>query len=129
MNKKRESMFNKILSFGTVLIFILCFGLNSTDVFAQGRQEGRDGRSGIVNRDSGSHNRGSRHYYHNGNWNRNGWYGWGIPGPIMGDGVLVASLPPGYTTVVVGGNPYFYGNGMYFRQMPAGGFAVVTLTN
>ena len=121
-------MLKQILRFPTALTFSLCLSLFCPVVFAQGHQEGR-GNAGTINRGSGGQARGhgTRHYYHNGNWNRNGWYGWGNPGPILSDGVLVSSLPPGYTTVVVSGNPYFYGNGLYFRQTSSGGFAVVTL--
>ena len=125
----------KILKFKTVLMFSLVLSLFcSSSVFAQGHQEERGhGNAGTINRGSQGHPRSighaNRHYYHNGNWNRNGWYGWGVPGPVLGDGVLVTSLPPGTTTVLINGNTYFYGNDMYFRQMPAGGFAVVTITN
>ena len=123
-------MLRKILKCRIALMFSLCLSLFCPGVFAQGHQDGHHGgNAGTINRGSGAQGRGhgSRHYYHNGNWNRNGWYGWGIPGPVLSDGVLVSSLPPGYTTVVVSGNPYFYGNGMYFRQTSSGGFAVVTL--
>jgi len=121
-------MLNKILRFRTVLMLLLGLSLFCPGVFAQGHQEGRHGghNGSTINRGYGH---GSRHYYHNGNWNRNGWYGWGIPGPVYSNGLLVSSLPPDYTAVVVGGNPYFYGNGTYFRQMPSGGFVVVTLAN
>ena len=71
--------------------------------------------------------RGGRHYYHNGKWNRNGWYGMGASGVVLSNGFRVETLPPGYTTVDVGGVSYFYGNDQYFRQLPAGGYTVVTL--
>ena len=117
------------------LVALLLIGMSfiCSAVFAQGHQERRytnGGNRAIMNRGSVSQGRsigqGNRHYYHNGNWNRNGWYGWGVQMPVFSDGVLVASLPPGYTTVVVSGNTYFYGNDMYFRQLSSGGFAVVT---
>ena len=123
-------MLIKILRAGTVLTLLLGLSFLCPGVYAQGHQEGRNGgNAGTINRGSGAYGRtsGHRHYYHNGNWNRNGWYGWGVPVPSFSNGVLVSSLPPGYTTVVVGGNPYFYDNGTYFRQMPSGGFSVVTL--
>ena len=127
-------MFKQILRFKTVLMFSAGLSLLTPGAFAQGHQDGRNGgHAGTINRGSGGHARngghGNRHYYHNGNWNRNGWFGWGAPAPILADGVMVASLPPGYTTVIVNGSPYFYGNDMYFRQMATGGFAVVTLNN
>ena len=125
-------MLNKILTFKTTLMLLLAIVFIAPGAFAQGHQDGHHGgRAGTINRGSGARGNwhGNRHYYHNGNWNRNGWYGWGVPGPVLGDGVLVTSLPPGTTTVLINGNTYFYGNDMYFRQMPAGGFAVVTITN
>jgi hypothetical protein len=125
-------MFKQILSFKTVLMLSISLALFCPGVFAQGHQDGNNGgNGGTINRGSHGQGRnfghGNRHYYHNGNWNRNGWYGWGVPAPVYSDGVLVTSLPPGYTSVVVAGNPYFYGNGMYFRQVSSGGFVVVTL--
>jgi len=122
-------MLKQIMKFRTALMFSLCLSLFCPGVFAQGHQEGHNGgnNGSIINRNSGAQGHGSRHYYHNGRWNRNGWFGWGAPAPVFSDGVLVASLPPGYTTVVVQGNTYFYGENTYFRQMPAGGFAVVTV--
>jgi len=120
-------MLKQILKFRTALMFSLCLSLFCPGVFAQGHQEGRNGgNAGTINRGS-ANGHGSRHYYHNGRWNRNGWYGWGVPAPVFSAGVLVTSLPPGYTTVVVSGSTYYYGENTYFRQMPAGGFAVVTL--
>ena len=105
-----------------VLTVILSAGLFCPSVFAQDHRGGRDAQ-----RQGQGQGHGNRHYYHNGHWNRNGWYGWGAPTPIFPAGYLVTSLPPGYTTVNIGGNTYFYGNGMYFRQMPAGNFTVVIL--
>ena len=112
-------MINNMKLMKTSLAMLVMIAMFSPAVFAQNHRGNGRGNYG------GGH--GSRQYYHHGAWNRNGWYGWGVVAPIYSDGVLVSSLPPGYTSVVVAGNPYFYGNGMYFRQMPAGGFAVVTL--
>jgi len=129
-------MLAKILRFKTALMVAFGFSLFCPGVFAQGFQQGNHvGQTSTINRDFRQSDRGhgqnrghgTRHYYHNGSWNRNGWFGWGVPAPIFSDGILVASLPPGYTTVVVSGNTYFYGENTYFKQMPAGGFAVVSL--
>lgn len=120
-------MLKQILKLKTALMFSLGLALLTPCVFAQGHQDKRDDRNaGAINRDSGNQHR-TRHYYHNGMWNRNGWFGWGVPAPILSNGVLVASLPPGYTTVIVQGNTYYYGENTYFRPMSSGGFAVVTL--
>ena len=113
-------------------MFSLCLSFFCPGVYAQGHQQGRNGgNAGTINRGSyaqvRSNGHASRHYYHNGSWNRSGWYGWGVKAPVLSNGVLVGALPPGYTMVVVGGDTYYYGENTYFRQMPAGGFAVVTL--
>jgi hypothetical protein len=50
----------------------------------------------------------------------------GNAGTINRGSGAYGTLPPGYTTVVVGGNTYYYGENTYFRQMPVGGFVVVT---
>ena len=125
-------MLNQILKFKTALMVSLCLSLFCPGVFAQGHQEGNHGSDNrsTVNRDHGSQFRGNghgnRHYYHNGNWNRNGWYGWGINVPVFSDGVLVSTLPPDSTTVLVSGNTYYYGNNTYFRPVLSGGFVVVS---
>jgi len=130
-------MLKTILKCRSALILLMGLSLFCPGAFAQGHQDGHTGadNAGIINRDAGDHGRssgqragrGSRHYYHNGNWNRNGWFGWGVPVPVLANGVLISSLPPGYTTVVVGGNTYFYGNNTYFTQLPAGGYTVVAV--
>jgi hypothetical protein len=61
-------------------------------------------------------------YYHHGN------YGWGYPWPYWYDynvvspsiGGFVAYLPDGYTTVIVGGTPYYFCGGYYFRPYSTG---------
>lgn len=111
-------MLKRISRFVTALVLLSGLSLLSPGVFAQGHDSRHGGqRAG----------HGSRHYYHNGRWNRNGWFGWGVPAPVLSAGVLVDSVPPGCTTVVVHGNTYCYGNDMYFRQLPTGGFTVVTM--
>lgn len=130
-------MLNKILSFKTALMLSVGLSLFCPGVFAQGHQEGRNAHNNgsAINRGSGLQGRGNtqraghgnRHYYHNGNWNRNGWFGWGVQVPAFSNGVLVSSLPPGYTTVMVQGNTYYYGENTYFRPVSSGGYVVVTL--
>ena len=120
INKSQNIMFKALLT------LILTLGLFVPFLFAdQGHERGRQSSD---RHDQGRGNwHANRHYYHNGVWNRNGWYGWGVQMPVYADGVLVASLPPDSTAVIVSGVPYFYGNGMYFRQMAAGGYAVVSI--
>jgi len=59
------------------------------------------------------------HYYRDAGW-------WGFGGFVTGlaVGAYVASLPPRYETVVVGGVPYYYADGYYYQAGP-GGYVVV----
>jgi len=129
-------MLKQILKFKTALMFALGLSLFCPGVFAQvvhddghyggnnGNYSGRD--PGSRGRENGPRNgHGSQHYYNNGRWYRHGWFGWGVPVTVLSAGVLIDSLPSSYTVVVVGGNTYYYGDNTYFRQLPAGGFAVV----
>jgi hypothetical protein len=131
-------MLKQILRFRTALMFSLGLSLFCPGVFAQGYDAGHDGRhdgGNYSSRDSGAQVRsnvqrnghGSQHYYNNGRWYRRGWFGWGVPVPVLSSGVLIDSLPPTYTVVVVQGNTYYYGDNTYFRQLPAGGFTVVSV--
>ena len=129
---KEKNMLKTILRLKSALVIFLGLSMFCPSVFAQGHQEERNGgNGGTINRGAGAQGQnrghGTRHYYHNGNWNRNGWFGWGVSSPIYSNGILVASLPPGYTTVVVSGNTYYYGNDTYFSQLPAGGYTVVSV--
>jgi hypothetical protein len=123
----------QILRFKTALMFSLGLSLFCPGVFAQGHEDGHDGGN-ISIRDSGQgrsngprSGHGSQHYYNNGRWYRHGWFGWGVAVPVLSAGVLIDSLPPSYTVVVIQGNTYYYGDNTYFRQLPAGGFAVVAV--
>ena len=40
-------------------------------------------------------------------------------------GIVAPFLPPAYTTLWVGGVPYYYANGVYYSPMPGEGYAVV----
>ena len=129
-------MLKQILRFRSVLMFSLGLVLCCPGVFAQGHQEKSNAgnNKAAINRGASAQargngqkvGRGSRHYYHNGKWNRNGWYGWGASGAFLSNGFRVETLTPGYTTVEVNGSSYFYGNDQYFRQEPLGGYVVVT---
>jgi hypothetical protein len=130
-------MIKQILRFRTALMFSMGLSLFVPGVFAQGHDDGHDrGNNGSnFSRDSGTRDRdniqrnghGSNHYYRNGRWYSHGWFGWEIPVPVLSAGVFIDSLPASYTVVVVQGNTYYYGDNTYFRQLPAGGFAVVTV--
>ena len=131
-------MLNKILNMRTTLMLLLGLAMFSPGVFAQDHRDRHDG-----GRDGGDRGRdpqtqvrsndrrdghGSQHYYNNGRWYRRGWFGWDVPVPVLTSGVLIDSLPPAYTVVVVRGNTYYYGDNTYFRQLPEGGFAVVSVS-
>ena len=78
--------------------------------------------------------RGGRHYYNHGYYH--GYYhnhfGWGFHGPYLYGynydynvvvppiGGFVAYLPDGYTTVIIGGTPYYFCGGYYFRPYSSG---------
>jgi hypothetical protein len=119
-------MLKRYLRFRTVLMLLCGFSLFcAASAFAQGYQDGHNGAQVRSNVQRAGH--GSQHYYNNGRWYRRGWFGWGTPVPVLSAGVLIDSLPPSYSVVVVRGNTYYYGDNTYFRQLPEGGFAVVTL--
>ena len=60
------------------------------------------------------HYRGG-HYYRDAGW-------WGFGGFVSGlaVGAYVASLPPRYETVYIGGVPYYYADGYYYQAGPSG---------
>jgi len=69
---------------------------------------------------------GGGHYrYREGRYYRDA--GWGVGGFVTGlaVGAYVASLPPQYDTVVIGGSPYYYADGYYYQAGPSG-YMVVT---
>ena len=100
-----------------LVIIIISVSLAAMNVLAGGP----DGRSG----DRGG-GRGVQHYSYQGDhWVRNTWLGVGAT--VVGAlalGAIAESMPPRYTTVVVGHDPYYYHEGNYFRPAP-GGYVVV----
>ncbi len=60
------------------------------------------------------------HYYHNGGWHRNGWFGLDIAVAALTIGAVVEALPFGSKTVIVSGEPYYYYDGYYYRHYPYG---------
>lgn len=86
-------------------------------------------RSGVVVRDLPGGYRpyyyhGSRFYFSGGIWYAPGPYGFIVTNPPPG--LFVNVLPPFYTTVWVGGVPYYYADNVYYQWQPdANGYAVV----
>jgi hypothetical protein len=68
--------------------------------------------------------RGSRYYFSGGIWYAPGPYGFIVTRPPPG--LFLTVLPPFYTTVWVGGAPYYYADNVYYQWQPgANGYAVV----
>ncbi|WP_406828738.1 DUF6515 family protein [Microbulbifer sp. ARAS458-1] len=78
---------------------------------------------------------GHRGHYHGPGHHHRGYWGPRYRGPRIGIGVTVPVLPGGYVNLNVGGRPYFYGGGAFYRPGPRGyvtvaaplGAAVLTL--
>ena len=113
---RRLHMLAKGLRFTAVVILILtlALALPCSDAFAQRHGGGGYGWGG-----------GGRHYYSGGSWYRHGWLGFDIAVSALAIGALIDSLPPRYSTVVVGGVPYYYYDNYYYQPYPYGGYIVV----
>jgi hypothetical protein len=103
---------------GLSLILVLA----AIDVFAWGGHGYRGGRHNYYNH--GFHSGYYHGYYGNFGWGyRNpSWYNYSAVAPSTG--AFVAYLPGGYSTVMVGGTPYYYCAGYYFRPY-SGGYVIV----
>jgi hypothetical protein len=62
--------------------------------------------------------------YHGGRWHSHGWFGFDYAVGYPPVGVIVASLPFGYTRIIYAGVPYYYYDNVYFSACP-GGYIVV----
>jgi hypothetical protein len=67
--------------------------------------------------------RGSTYYFHAGVWYRPLRQRWVVVAPPRG--LVIAALPPFYTTIWVAGTPYYYANDVYYAWRPALGRYVV----
>jgi hypothetical protein len=63
---------------------------------------------------------GDRYHFRENRWYRSGWFGFDVAVSALALGAVVASLPGGYSTVVVGGMPYYYYDDIYYRPAPDG---------
>lgn len=68
----------------------------------------------------GGHEGGRRYHYREGRWYGRGWFGLEVAVSALTIGAVVESLPYGYRTVVVAGQPYYYCDGYYYRYYPYG---------
>ncbi len=103
--KKEGDVRRRISRFHAVIVLCLIIVLCSSEAFAYGGYHGG-------------------HYYRGGRWYRHGWFGFDVAVSALTIGALVDSLPPRYTTVVVGGVPYYYYDNLYYRSC-RGGYVVV----
>lgn len=106
----------KFLLFGTGLVALLSFAFAAP----------ADAHSG---------HRGHHHGHGYGHGHRHGYWGPRYRGPRIGIGFTVPILPAGFVNLAVGGVPYYYHGGYYYRPAPSGyvvvnaplGAAVLTL--
>jgi hypothetical protein len=101
------------LKIGMVCVFSLIIAMSAIDASAWGGHRG----GGYP------YHHGFYHGYYHGSYgwgfhSRPYWYDYDLVVPPIGG--FVAYLPDGYTTVIVGGNPYYYCGGYYFRPYSSG---------
>lgn len=112
---KNQIQKNKALIASVLLLaFLITCPLSA---FAWGGRGGHGGRDHYSYR--GGHGDYGHYYYHGGHWYHSGWF-WGWFGAGLAIGTIVATLPPYYETVYVGGNPYYYYDNAYYRPCPSG---------
>ena len=97
-------MLKQILKYRVAVVLCLVLMLCSSEAFAWGG--------------GGRHHGG--YYYRGGRWYRPGFWGLDIAVAALAIGAIAESLPPRYTTVVVGGVPYYYYDNAYYRPCPTG---------
>ena len=116
-------MFTRILrnkAFLMPIVLVLLVLMVSSEVYAwPGHGGWHGGRGGW----GGGHH--GRYYYHGGRYYyKSGWWWIGAAATTLALGAILASLPPNYSTVYVGGRPYYYYDGTYYKPCP-NGYAVV----
>lgn len=63
------------------------------------------------------------YHWHGGGWHRwygPSWFGVYVGVPALEIGAVVDELPYGYSTVIIGGVPYYCFDSVYYRAMPDG---------
>jgi len=106
-------MIKQILKYKFLLAALFC----STFVFSYSEALARDGH------DRGHHDR--YHYRDDGRWYRSNWFWFDLGVTALTLGAVVDSLPRGYTTVMVGNQPYYYYNQVYYQPYYPSGYVVV----
>ncbi len=117
-------MLKQIVRLRAGLVLILGILLFCSGAFAMGqryeRGNGRDNRG-----DNGMNRNEERHFYRDGRWYKHDSRGNDIVVDTIYVGARVESLPPQHTTIVIQGDPYYYDNARYYKQLPDGNFVVV----
>ena len=98
---------NKVLL--ALIVVVMVSAMISQDAYAWGGRGGRDGRGD-----------GGRYYWHGDRWHSSSWFWFDVGVTALTIGAIAASLPPNYRTVYVGGVPYYYYDGAYYRPCSAG---------
>jgi hypothetical protein len=100
------------INLGIIVGLNLIMVLTAVDASAWGGYRG-----GRYHYNHGFHN-GYYHNYFGWEFHRPYWYDYGPIAPSLGG--FVAYLPDGYTTLFVGGTPYYFCGGYYFRPYSSG---------
>jgi len=95
----KQILKNKLL---IVIFFLLSLSLSYSNAFAWGGHGGH-----------------SHYYYRGSHWYHSGWF-FGSFATGLAVGTLVATLPPYYEIVYVGGAPYYYYDSVYYRPCSTG---------
>jgi len=105
-----------------VIGLCLVFALPSSNAFAwdknRGRSQGHDREIVRVGHE--------RYHYRDGRFYRLGWFGFEFAVFAPPIGAIVATLPFGYRTIIVGGSAYYYYDSVYYRTCPFGYVVVPT---
>ena len=110
MNKR-----NFIKKFQIAIALCLMFTLSHSNAFAWGwpdRHHQRGREVIIVGHD--------RYYYHDGRFFRRGWFGLEFAVAFPPVGLVIGTLPSGYSTIIIREEPYYYYEGVYYRHCPSG---------
>ena len=99
-------MLKQISKYRIAIVLCLALALCSSEAFAWGGGRGGGRRGG--------------YYYRGGRWYGHGWFGLDFAVTALTLGAIAESLPPRYSTVVIGGVPYYYYDNIYYRPCPDG---------
>jgi len=107
MNKKLY--FSNVLA---VVLLALIFTLSASDAFARDDRGGHHNEVVRVGHD--------RYQYRDGRFYRSSFFGFSFSVVSPPLGAVVTTLPYGHRSVIVGGNPYYYYDDVYYRPCSTG---------